>query len=155
MHLSLSTLLAACAALAFAATPVRAGEHDPRAAFEAGSDAWISAYNAGDPEPMLALYAEDAVVFPPGHGAVQGHAALRDFLVSEMAASKEAGLRFTIAHTGGGSSGDLGWHSGTFAVIAAGGDTMGTGKFLEIWERRDGKWLMIRDAWNTDAPPGD
>jgi ketosteroid isomerase-like protein len=155
MRLPVSALLAACALLAFNAVPLSAGEHDARSAFEAGTDAWIAAYNAGDADRIIAMYTEDAIVQPPDHPAIQGHAALRDFLVAQMAASQEAGLRFTVAHTGSGSSGNLGWHSGTFAVMADGGDTVGTGKFLEVWERRDGKWLMVRDAWNNDAAAAD
>ena len=42
--------------------------------------------------------------------------------------------------------------SGTFKVNGAGGATVGTGKYLEVWRRAEGKWLMIRDVWNNDAP---
>lgn len=50
------------------------------------------------------------------------------------------------------SSGDLGWHAGTFAVLDADGKTVGTGKYSEIWQKMKGKWMIIRDIWNNDAP---
>jgi hypothetical protein len=28
-----------------------------------------------------------------------------------------------------------------------------TGKSLSVARKRDGKWLMIRDTWNSDRPP--
>jgi len=26
-----------------------------------------------------------------------------------------------------------------------------TGKFLEVWERKNGKWRITRDIWNTNG----
>jgi hypothetical protein len=39
-------------------------------------------------------------------------------------------------------------------VIDAAGKTVETGKYIEVWRRINGKWLMVRDIWNDDAPPG-
>ena len=52
-----------------------------------------------------------------------------------------------------GVSGDMAWHSGTFHVAGANGANLGTGKYVEVSRKTDGKWLMIRDVWNNDAPP--
>jgi hypothetical protein len=38
-------------------------------------------------------------------------------------------------------------------VIDAAGKTVETGKYIEVWRRINGKWLMVRDIWNDDAPP--
>jgi ketosteroid isomerase-like protein len=28
-----------------------------------------------------------------------------------------------------------------------------TGKYLSVSKKKDGKWLYVRDAWNSDSPP--
>ncbi|MDB6162821.1 MAG: hypothetical protein JWL98_253 [Xanthomonadaceae bacterium] len=122
------------------------------AAFHPSDKDWATAYNAGDADRIVAMYAKDAVVMPPDVPAVSAPSALHDFLVKDTATSKKAGITLTINDGASGSSGNLGWHSGTFSVADATGKAVGTGKYVEIWERQNGKWVMIRDIWNNDAP---
>ena len=36
----------------------------------------------------------------------------------------------------------------------ASGAVVDRGKYLAVMQRQaDGKWLMIRDTWNSDSPP--
>lgn len=123
------------------------------AAIRANTAAWVEAYNAGDADKIVALYADDATMMPPDTAAAVGHEAMKQFLVADMAASKAAGLSFALDQEASGVAGDLGWHSGTFHANDASGASAGTGKYTEVWRRVDGKWLMITDIWNNDAPP--
>jgi ketosteroid isomerase-like protein len=116
------------------------------------TNAWVAAYNAGDADKIVALYAEDAILMPPDGVSLKGHAAMKQYLSSDMAAAKAAGVSFALDADTGGASGDLGWHSGTFHVSGANGASVATGKYVEVWHKADGKWLMIRDIWNNDAP---
>ena len=141
-------MLLSLPAAAFAVEPPA----DPGAIFQAGTNEWIDAYNAGEPDRVIALYSQDAIVMPPDAPSVTGDAALRSFLADEMAAAKQN--KITIVLTGddeADTSGDLGWHRGTFKVVGEGGASLGTGKFLEIWQRQQGKWRITRDIWNNDA----
>jgi hypothetical protein len=38
-------------------------------------------------------------------------------------------------------------------AVDAAGKTVETGKYIEFWHRINGKWFMVRDIWNDDAPP--
>jgi len=116
-----------------------------------GTQAWIAAYSKGDIDALLALYAEDAIVMPPGVPAAAKGEALRAFFTTDIATS--AGTTFEMGDSTTGVSGNLGWHSGTFAVKDTAGNTVGTGKYMEVWRKQDGKWLILRDMWNLDAPP--
>lgn len=148
-HAAVTGALLSLAALASAAAPPT----DARATFHAGTAEWIAAYNAGDAARVLALYSTDAVVMPPDAPSVSGDAVLRSFLADDIAASKKAGITLAIGDDDeADSSGDLGWHRGSFQVIGAGGATVGSGKYLEIWQRQKGQWRIIRDIWNNDAP---
>lgn len=144
-------------AIAFAATAVclapkaaHADAASDEADLRAGTAAWIKAYNAGDAEGVLALYAPDAEVMPPNATTLSDHGALRAFLVADIASSKSAGVTFVAGKESAGVSADLGWHSGLFKVTDAAGATVATGKYLETWRRIDGKWKIIRDIWNND-----
>ena len=124
------------------------------AAIRAVNPEWFKAYNAGDVNSLVALYAEDGVVCPPGAPASRGHAAMREYFPKDVAGSAAAGITLSSGSSSDvGVSGDLGWESGTFTATDKSGATVDAGKFVTLLERRGGKWLIIRDIWNSDAPP--
>jgi uncharacterized protein (TIGR02246 family) len=124
------------------------------AAIRAINQAWVKAYNSGDAKTISGLYAEQAVLLPPGAPAANGNAAIKAYLAKDMAESAKAGVTFSIsAKTDVGASGDLGWESGTYAVKGKSGATVEVGKYLTVYKNSGGKWLIIRDTWNSDAPP--
>src|SRR5512140_174868 len=111
--------LAACSQTAPPAASTAADE----AVMHAATATWAESYNKGDVDKIVALYAEDAVVMPPNAPAAKGHAALREYLAADTAAAKAAGVKLVLTEGGQGISGNLGWHSGTHAVVDAAGTT--------------------------------
>ncbi len=146
VSVSFGLLALAAGVSALAANKATAGD-----GFQPSSKGWATAYNAGDADRIVAMYGKDAVVMPPDVPAVTT-SALHDYLVKDIATSKKAGITLAIVDGKSASSGNLGWHEGTFTVADTSGKTVGTGKYVEVWERKDGKWTMIRDIWNNDAP---
>jgi len=134
-------------------TPPAANTAADEAVMHAATVTWAEAYNAGEVDRILTLYAEDAVVMPPNAPAAKGQAAIRAFLAEDSAAAKAAGLRMGLGEDGLGVSGNLAWHSGTYTVTDAADAMADTGKWVEIWLKADGKWHMIRDIWNSDTAP--
>jgi ketosteroid isomerase-like protein len=124
------------------------------AAIRAGTAAWANDYNAGDGTAAGAHYAEDAVLLPPDAPAVSGRAAIAEFLGAAGAGTSAAGLTFIIPGDGPVQvSGDLAYESGSFSVTDTAGATVATGKYIGVFNKIDGKWLLVRDTWNSDAPP--
>jgi hypothetical protein len=71
-----------------------------------------------------------------------------------MAESAKGGIALSLgAKPAGGVSGDMGWQSGTYAVKDKAGKVLDTGKYLSVSMKKDGKWLYVRDTWNSDTPP--
>lgn len=123
------------------------------AAFRSINNSWFKAYNAGDVDAIVALYAEDAVVSAPGVPAARGHAAIHELITNDIAGAKAAGTTDNEGEMNDvGVSGNLGWEWGTFTVTDQSGDTVDQGKYVSVFARRDGKWLIIRDIWNSDGP---
>src|SRR3954470_9047344 len=117
----------------------------------AHTTAWVDAYNSGDADKIVAAYTEDAVLMPPDAPAVTGKEAMKQYLAPDMAGAKAAGNTLALDSDTSGVSGDLAWHSGAFHVNGSGGSSVGTGKYLEVWQQdKKGNWLMIRDIWNMD-----
>jgi len=123
-------------------------------ALEAVDQAWVKGFNAGDADAVAALYDEKAVLMPPNVPAVQGRAAIRDFLAKEMAGAKKAGLVLALdAKPAGGASGAMGWESGSYTVRDKSGTLVEAGKYLSVSAKKGGKWLYVRDTWNADGAP--
>jgi uncharacterized protein (TIGR02246 family) len=124
------------------------------AAVRAVNPAWFAAHTAGDADAVAALYADDAVLSIPGVPPVRGRAAIREAIAADIAAMKAAGLGNQPGPAPEfGLSGDMAWEWSTFTVTDASGATVDTGKYVTVYARKDGQWLIVRDIWNSDAPP--
>jgi ketosteroid isomerase-like protein len=114
---------------------------------------WLTAYNAGDVETIVAKYADTAVVMAPGHPAASGRDAIREMITADSAAAKAAGVTLAaVDNDTVGASGDLAWHSGSYTVNDATGAAVDSGNYMEVQQNIDGKWMIIRDIWNSDRP---
>jgi uncharacterized protein (TIGR02246 family) len=136
-------LLAAALALAGAA----AAKEGP---LDGMSTAWAEAFAKGDVDAVAAFYTEDGAVLPPNMARVQGRANIAAFIKTMT----DAGYRVQPTATDTWIEGRLGARSGTYVVLDKDGKQMDHGKWVEVWHRGDdGKWLIVRDIWNSDDPP--
>jgi len=119
-----------------------------------GSRDWTTAYNAGDADTITAKYSDNAVVMAPGAPASVGREAIREFIAKDSAGAKAAGVTLAISDGDeAGVSGALAWHAGAYTVNDASGAAVDSGSYLEVLQNIDGKWMIIRDIWNSDRAP--
>jgi uncharacterized protein (TIGR02246 family) len=144
------TAIAWSACAPAAPPPVDAAAEE--AALKAVTAAWLSAYNAGDVEKIVAMYAEDAVLMPPHAPVATGHAAIRAYLTADTAGAKAAGVKLVPGAATAGAAGDTGWESGSYTIADASGATVDSGSYLSVARKSNGKWLYIRDTYNSDRP---
>ena len=141
-------------ALIASAQPSAADTATEVAAIHAVDDVWVKAFNGGDADTMAAQYDEHAVLLPPGAPAARGRAAIRAFFAKMMPEATKEGLAFSLGDKpAGGARGDMGWSSGSYVLKDKTGKVIDTGKYLSVSKKKDGKWLYIRDTWNSDGPP--
>jgi len=140
--------LSACSPAAPPAVDTAADE----AALTAATRTWLEAYNAGDVEKIVALYAEDAVLMPPHAPVANGHAAIRAFITADTAGAKAAGIKLNPGTSTAGVAGDTGWESGTYTATDASGTVVDSGSYLSVSHKANGKWLYHRDTYNSDRP---
>jgi ketosteroid isomerase-like protein len=141
------------ALLGFSTQSFASGAPPPVAAVHAADDTWVSAYNSGDLDTVVDLYDERAVIYPPGVPPVHGKAAIRAFFFKDDAEFLRGGLIFSVgAKPDGGVAGKWGWSSGTYVVKDKSGHVVDTGWYFSVSRNVAGKWLYVRDAWNSDRP---
>jgi ketosteroid isomerase-like protein len=123
------------------------------AALHAADDAWLRAYSSGQVENVVALYDENALVFPPGAAPLNGRAAIRAYFEKDMAGFAQSGLEMSLDKTPtGGASGNLGWASGTWTLKDKSGQVVDSGWYFSVSRKVAGKWLYVRDAWDSNQP---
>ena len=113
--------------------------------------ALMTADNASDLESVLALYADDAVLLPPGETEVRGKAAIRA-RYTKMFATTRMAVRFEIDEAA--DQGDVGFLRGRTIgkrVSTDGGRTEDlTGKFVMLLKRHGAGWAIGSLIWNLD-----
>jgi len=141
--------MALIAVVASASGPTAIDTAADEAALRAADQTFMRAYWKGDLESVVALYAEDAVLMPADAPEAKGRDAIRKYYAADIAGLK-AGEADMILESTQGASGNLGWSSGRTKYTAANGATS-TGKFMSVSRKINGKWLYIRDTWNSDG----
>ena len=141
--------MALIAVVASASGPTAIDTAADEAALRAADQTFMRAYWKGDLETVVALYAEDAVLMPADAPEAKGRDAIRKYYAADIASLK-SGEADMILESTQGVSGNLGWSSGRTKYTAANGATS-TGKFMSVSRKINGKWLYIRDTWNSDG----
>ena len=109
--------------------------------------AWVKAMKANDLEGVLKCYASDAVVWLPNAPAARGAKEIRATYEGLLSANtvKDAALTDVKYRTSGKTSTAWGRFSLTLAPKAGGEAAVMQGRFTEVAEQRDGRWVYIVD----------
>jgi uncharacterized protein (TIGR02246 family) len=122
------------------------------AAIRTRSEAIAAAEQAKNGPAMAAFYAEDVVVHPSGSPRLSGRAAYQEYFTGLMSQlPPDASL---VSTTGGitvASSGDMAVETGS-SQFTMGGTTT-AGKYLVVWRKISGEWLVAALSWNDDTAP--
>jgi uncharacterized protein (TIGR02246 family) len=121
-----------------------------KAEIQAMNTAWAVAANTGDAATILAIYADDAISMPDDAPALVGKAAIQKDMEADFASSK---IRKTVTYETVYVFGDENRVTETGTVIArdATGKVAYTEKYMQIWEKRKGRWQVIREIYNHDS----
>ncbi len=114
------------------------------------------AYLASDAAAVAALYAEDAILSPPGSEMVRGKENIHEWLSNFFKVAKITEFTLTPVELSGEN--DWAYAVGTFSmkIEFEGSDTpvSDTGKYLDVRRKQaDGSWKFVADTWNSDQPP--
>jgi ketosteroid isomerase-like protein len=113
-----------------------------------------AAVAARDLDRFLALLADDVAFFPDQRAIVQGKPAART-LFAPFFDAKGPALRCEPSTAEVAASGELAYTTGTYLVTGAEAGlsaTRGHGKYVTVWRKRGGRWLLAVDIGNGTPP---
>lgn len=121
-----------------------------KAEIQAIENAWSAADNASDIPALLAFYSDDAVSMGSGSPMAVGKAAIQKEMEASMA-SRPAGV--TVSYEVIDVFGDENTVTevGKMTRKDASGKEISTGKYMAVWEKRNGKYICVRDISNNDS----
>lgn len=145
----ISIVTVMCVAVAGVVLNLNAQDRTVRAAIDEGNKGFMAAFARGDTAALAEFYTTDGEAFPPNGDVVRGHAALQQMWKSVV----DGGIASaTLTTREVESSGDLASESGTYEMKTKDGTVADRGKYIVVWKRVGGKWLLHRDIWNTSMP---
>jgi len=113
-------------------------------------NAYADALNKRDIEAVMAIYADDAVSMQDGGPSLTGKAAIRAQQEKDFASPpRSASVTFETLDIYG--DGDVVTEVGKSIDKDAAGKVVGGGKYIAVFEKRNGKYVCIRDIYNSDS----
>jgi len=109
------------------------------------------ASNAKNVDGVAVYYAADAESMADNEPTRVGMDAIKAGIKKEMETDTTGGT-VSFATTGVWAAGNYATETGTSTVKDKDGNVIHSGKYMTLFELRDGKYVAIRDIWNTDAP---
>lgn len=117
---------------------------------QAVETAFANADNARDAKAIAAFYADDAVTLDNNQPMVVGHAAIEKSVEAYLA-KRPNGVTTAYETLDVFGCDNYATEVGKISRKDPAGKTVYAGKYMAIWEKRDGKWICIRDIANDDA----
>ena len=132
------------------AEPAKPDPAQVRAEIVTIENAWAAAQNAKDINALMAMYADDAVSMPDGEPMLNGKAAIQKKQEADFAKPvKFASIAFETMDVY--AQGNVATEVGKTMYKDATGKTIAGGKYIAVFEKRDGKYLCIREIYNQDS----
>lgn len=112
---------------------------------------YANASNAKDVAGVLKYYAADAEIYSAEEGTQVGTDAIKASLEKSVA-SDTSGNTVSFNVTGVWASGNLAVETGTSTTTGKDGAVVRTGKYMVLYELRDGKYIALREMNMRDKP---
>lgn len=142
------TRWALAAALALCCAPSVHAE-DLKGAIMAANSRFSTLYGQGDFQALATLYTPDGQVLAEGAEPVSGAGAIRA-LFQGLYDSGGAGVTLKTLEVYG--TGSLVTEVGAYTLADRGGKEMDHGKYVVLWRKVHGHWLLHRDIFNSSVP---
>ncbi len=120
-----------------------------RAEIQALETEWAKASTAKDIAKVMSFYADDAVEMNDDEPMLIGKAAIEPALTKSMM-ERKPGTTVSFETMEVFGDGNLVTETGKIITKDAAGKVVSTGKYMGLFEKRDGKYICIRDISNED-----
>ena len=121
----------------------------------AGAGRWSAAMLANNMDSIVAMYASNAIVMPPGMPAARGRDDIKTLFTNLNAPAPATA--FTVRPGNVAANGDVATESGVWVYTGKvpnnGPVVSDSGTYLIHWHRNGGNWEIMEHIWNSSNPP--
>lgn len=117
---------------------------------QAKEDAFAELYNSGELKD-IGYYADDATTFYQNKAPLVGKQAIVDFLKSDLVNNSNK-ISFTTNDVFPSTDGNQVVEIGSYKVVDSANTAINTGNYMVLFEKRDGKYVSIREMSASDMP---
>ena len=125
------------------------------AAVRARSEALSALEAERNVDQAITFWTDDAFAQPSGGPAMVGKEALLPLYRQFFGDSNFKAFSSTSTSIVVAASGDLAYHFGVnrMTIATPGGEIVDVGKYLAVWRKVSGEWMVAGLAFSSDAPP--
>ncbi len=117
---------------------------------QARENEYAALYNAAEMKD-IGYYAEDAISFFQNREPLVGKKAIVEFLKSDLNSNSNK-ISFTTNEVFVGNNGDQVLEIGYYSVVDSTNTAINTGNYMCLFEKRDGKYVCLREMSASDMP---
>ncbi len=121
-----------------------------KAEIQAKENDFAELYNSGEIR-RIGYYADDAVTFFQNRKPIRGLEERVEFLKNDIDSNYNS-ISFTTNEIFPSSDGNLVVEIGYYKVSDSANNVLNTGHYMSLFEKRDGKYVCLRDMSASDMP---
>jgi ketosteroid isomerase-like protein len=119
---------------------------------QAKEDEYAATYNAGETK-SIGYYADDAITFAQNKPPLVGKKAIVEYLeIGIDSLDKNNKISFATNEVFVSSDGNMVVEIGHYKVVDSTNVAINTGNYMVLFEKRDGKYVSVRDMSASDMP---
>ena len=119
---------------------------------QAKEDDFATLYNAGEMK-NIGYYADDATSFAQNKPPIVGKSAIIEYLKANIdSLDKDNKISFTTKEVFVSNDGNMVVEIGYFKVVGTENKLINSGNYMSLFEKRDGKYYVVRDMSSSDLP---
>jgi ketosteroid isomerase-like protein len=130
--------------------PVAIDKEQVKKDIQAKENDFAALYNAGEMKD-IGYYADDATSFYQNRPPLVGKPAIVEFLKSDLNSNSNK-ISFTTNDVFVSNDGNQVVELGYFKVVDSANTAINTGNYMSLFEKRDGKYVSVRDMSASDMP---
>lgn len=116
---------------------------------QAKEDSFAAVYNSGTLRDV-GYYAEDATSYLQNTAPLVGKPAIKEFLQSDLAGNTDK-ISFQTSEIFPSNDGELVVEFGHFTVVDSAGAPVNSGNYMAMFQKRNGKYVVVRDMSTSDG----
>lgn len=144
-------LLFACNEKKEEPAPVAIDKEQIKKEIQAKEDSFAAVYNSGELR-NIGYYADDAITFFQNQEPLRGKEAIVNFLKSDLSSTSGRKISFQTNEVFISNDANQVVELGYFKVVDSVGSTVNSGNYMSLFEKRDGKYVAVRDMSAGDRP---